>query len=318
MARGHWQAAAIVAAAALLVAVALPHTTSACSRVNVTPAVGAGDIAKVLGSAADATVLSTDPFILLFEQFATPSEVEQLVDTMTTQQQRQFEKSTMGPSASKAALRSSRSIYCDTPLCYKAPIVHSLMDRIGRITRTPEANAEFLQLLRYDVGEQYRIHHDFIGGGDVGGAGGRVYSLVLFLSDTEEGGELHFADVNITIKPRIGSAVLWPTLMSEDLSLPEMMTHHASLPVTRGQKLAAVTWVRQHDWRTLAVERKCRVDGAATLEPPLVMLAKYMKAREAAGLEPKAPVSLIAKLQAEKDYKDSSMQGAGTNRTMRG
>ena len=149
-------------------------------------------MAKVLGSAADATVLSTDPFILLFEQFATPSEVEQLVDTMA-----------------KRCSANSRNRQWAHPRRKRPPIepLHLLRhaallrgthcaqsDGSDRSDAHAGGERQFLQLLRYDV-EQYRIHHDFIGGGDVGGAGGRVYSFVLFLSDTEEGGELHFADV---------------------------------------------------------------------------------------------------------------------------
>ena len=43
----------------------------------------------------------------------------------------------------------------------------------------------------------------------------------------------------------------------EDLRLPELRAHHASRPVASGHKLAAVTWLRNHEWRELRIARGC-------------------------------------------------------------
>ena len=170
----------------------------------------------------------------------------------------------------------------------------SIEDRLSSITRLPVNNAEPLQILRYDQGEYYRTHHDFNGGVEDGPAGGRVYSFVLFLGTPLEGGELFFADLNFSVPARKGSAVLWPTLMSEDLTLPELLTHHASQPVVRGTKLAATTWLHAYDWRTVYLRNRCRGSGAPRA-PPLALLPAYLAARESAGLKPKVPASLLAK-----------------------
>ena len=171
-----------------------------------------------------------------------------------------------------------------------------LMSRLSTVTRTPAANAEVLQLLRYDEGQRYDVHNDYTGGGHDGASGGRLFSFVLFLSSPEEGGELHFADVNLTIRAERGAAVLWPSLSAQDFDLPELLSHHASVPVRRGQKLAAVTWLHLYDWRTLQLDRGC-AESLGAIIPPFALLPRYLTAREAAGLERIVLSSMIAQAQ---------------------
>ena len=87
-----------------------------------------------------------------------------------------------------------------------------------------------------------------------------------------------------------------PSLMDADPRLPELLTHHASLPVIEGQKLAAVTWIRAYDWRTPRLERGCEANtDSRRREPPLLWLPRYMQAREESGLAWKVPTSLVEK-----------------------
>lgn len=272
-----------------------------CTRVNATPAVVDGGISNAFARATEKAalgtrVLSTDPWLVVVDDFCTEQEADALVQTVT--QQNSFVDSEINNDGG-AFIRTSSSLWCDTPECYDAPLVQRLMMRMSDLTATPVANAEVLQLLRYTPGQQYRSHHDFIGAADASAAGGRVYSFVLFLSTPEEGGELLFTDINVSVPARKGAAVLWPSLMDEDLRLPELHTHHASRPVVRGTKLAAVTWIRQHDYRTLALERRCppRTYTATQSEPPLLLLPAYLAARKRAGKHTRVPPSLLAKIE---------------------
>lgn len=90
---------------------------------------------------------------------------------------------------------------------------------------------------RYDVGMTYGDHVDapFLSSGRVRAD----LSLTLFLNDPSEydGGELtiRYGDVTATAKHRAGDLVVYPTTS----------LHHVS-PVSRGSRLAAVSWVQSY------------------------------------------------------------------------
>ena len=278
-------------------------------------------------------VLSTDPFVIVFDSFASELECDELVQIFTDHGDHQgseigvacgsnasrlppamfdprssfiinaFDSRTPAANAGtrsiRRSIRASSSFWCDVPGCHQSPQVQRVQERLANLTRSSDKHAEVLQLIRYNQGEEYTMHHDFTGPADLGAAGGRVFSFVLFLSTPAAGGDLAFTDLNFSVPATKGAAVLWPSVMNEDPELPELLTHHASRPVVEGQKLAAVTWVHAYDWRTLHMERKCESDvDPRRLEPPLALLPRYMQTREQAGLEWKVPVSLVEKAKA--------------------
>jgi hypothetical protein len=57
--------------------------------------------------------------------------------------------------------RTSTNAWC-TDDCFEDKATNDILGRIERLIRIPESNYEFLQLLRYDVGQFYGVHHDFI------------------------------------------------------------------------------------------------------------------------------------------------------------
>ena len=142
---------------------------------------------------------------------------------------------------------------------------------------------------------------------------------MLFLETPKEGGALEFTDLDLSIPAVRRTAVLWPTVMVDDPSLPELLTHHASIPVRKGRKLALVTWIHAYDWRTLVVERGCRHEverTTASLQPPLMWLPSYMKAREGAGLPRRVPQTLLDKAtQARQQQQEKAAAAAAAARS---
>lgn len=55
------------------------------------------------------------------------------------------------------------------------------------VTQIPDANAEYLQLLRYEIGQYYEVHHDYIDEIKNRLDGPRILTLYMYLSDVEEG-----------------------------------------------------------------------------------------------------------------------------------
>jgi hypothetical protein len=85
-------------------------------------------------------------------------------------------------------------------------------------------------LLRYSGGEEYKFHYD--GGTD----SKRSISVLIYLNDNYEGGELEFPNFNLKIKPKAGTIILFPSNYAYG---------HIAHPVSSGTKYVITTWL--HD-----------------------------------------------------------------------
>lgn len=83
-------------------------------------------------------------------------------------------------------------------------------------------------VLRYREGQAYGMHSD-----DGGTKRPRQISMLLYLNDGFEGGELHFPWQNYTVKPEPGLLVLFPS---------SFIYRHESKPVKSGIKYAISTF----------------------------------------------------------------------------
>jgi hypothetical protein len=104
--------------------------------------------------------------------------------------------------------------------------VHNYRTRYSLNLRSDEG----YRILKYSNGAEYLDHEDW------GPENGRVISLVGWLNDNFEGGELYFKHLDITIKPQKGSFVIFPS---------NFIYTHRALPVGEGSydiKYSFVTW----------------------------------------------------------------------------
>lgn len=53
-----------------------------------------------------------------------------------------------------------------------------------------------------------------------------MLTLFLYLNDVEEGGGTHFPLLDITVQPKKGSALLWPSVVDEDIEQKDFRTDH--------------------------------------------------------------------------------------------
>ena len=58
-----------------------------------------------------------------------------------------------------------------------------------------------------------------------------MLTLFLYLNDVEEGGGTHFPLLDITVQPKKGSALLWPSVVDDDIEKKDFRTDHEALPV---------------------------------------------------------------------------------------
>lgn len=77
-------------------------------------------------------------------------------------------------------------------------------------------------------------------------------TFFLYLNDVEEGGGTHFNDLNLTIVPKKGRAVIWPNVLNNFPEVMEEWTFHEAMPVIKGQKFGSNIWYHQYNLQNAA------------------------------------------------------------------
>ncbi len=132
-------------------------------------------------------------------------------------------------------VRTSMNAWC-SDACFEHPTAQQVMERLRNITDIPDGNTEYLQLLRYEVGQFYKTHHDYIDYERDRPGGVRILTLFMYLNEVEAGGGTNFPELNLTVTPKVGRAVLWPSVLNDEPHTIDERTAHQALPVEKGIK----------------------------------------------------------------------------------
>ncbi len=122
------------------------------------------------------------------------------------------------------------------------PLVHAINRRLAKASRSLPECGEAMQILRYQPGQQYRTHLDFIAGAE----NPRVLTALIYLNEDYEGGETAFVRTALKVKGRKGDVLVFRNA-GEDKRV-DPLSEHAGLPVTRGTKYLASRWIRARRW----------------------------------------------------------------------
>jgi hypothetical protein len=90
-------------------------------------------------------------------------------------------------------------------------------------------------------------------------AGPRYLTMLVYLSELDEGGETMFSKLGVEVTPKAGHAVLWPNLVDEaplGISM-DNRTWHESKPVVQGMKYVMNVWPRMHTAVQGPIGEKC-------------------------------------------------------------
>ena len=208
--------------------------------------------------------LSCAPRAFEIQNFLSDVEVDHILNVIKT---RHLERSTTA--GHKSETRTSRTTWIPRAT---DPILNAVIRRAADALRMDEALLrrrsveeaeryphvltdhpinEDLQIVHYDVGQQYTAHHDF-GYPTAGqiGSPSRSINLCMYLNDVEEGGETSFprwrngeTSDSLDVKPEKGKAMIF-FMTNPDGNLDDL-TQHAALPVKAGEKWFANLWI--HD-----------------------------------------------------------------------
>jgi len=137
--------------------------------------------------------------------------------------------------------------HTDLPLIKKMNMVTEIL------TELPIDNQESVCIVRYEEGEEYKVHQDYLdhtGSGrtnddetqkELSRGGDRAYTVMFYLNDDIEEGGTFFTSPGIEIRPKTGRCVVWKNYIDGKVNT---RSSHAGLPVKKGLKYIAVKWVR--------------------------------------------------------------------------
>jgi hypothetical protein len=120
--------------------------------------------------------------------------------------------------------------------------------RISAASRLPEPIFETPQVMRYSVGQEFRVHHDYLDPARPGHAldmeqrGQRIATFLVYLNDDFDGGETEFPKAGISFRGNKGDALFFANVSRSNE--PDRRSIHAGKPPTSGEKWILSQWIR--------------------------------------------------------------------------
>lgn len=192
--------------------------------------------------------------IVVFDNFTSAEECQHLIDLGHKHQYhrsrdygaKQFDGTFENVESQR---RTSENAWCSTHSgCRSEDIPQRIHNRMGEVMGIEPNNSEDFQILKYLNGQFYRQHHDYIQHHVDRQCGPRMLTFFLYLSDVEVGGGTKFNELGLTVQPKRGRAVLWPSVLNSDPLSKDPRTEHEALSVKEGTKYAANGWIHMYDY----------------------------------------------------------------------
>lgn len=128
-------------------------------------------------------------------------------------------------------------------------LVTRIEARLAALTQWPVDRGEGLQVLHYAKGNEYRPHFDWFDPALPGPrkhlqrGGQRLATVIMYLSDVEQGGATSFPKAGLQVQPKKGSAVFFAN--TDPYGVVDQRALHGGEPVVEGVKVIATKWLRQ-------------------------------------------------------------------------
>lgn len=135
------------------------------------------------------------------------------------------------------------------------PDISRIEKRMTETLGIDNSFAETMQGQRYQVGQEFKAHHDFFHTSQdywqhEGPNGGqRSWTAMIFLNNVAEGGATEFPHVKIGVHPLAGTMLIWNN-MNPDGTM-NYKSLHTGTPVKAGVKHVITKWYRQNNWLQL-------------------------------------------------------------------
>lgn len=188
------------------------------------------------------------PVVFLIRDLLTPEECDHVVSLAAGN----LQESLVGKKGEKSKVRTSTLYFVRKDA---SPMMEVLMKRFADVFNISDQElklaAEDLQVVRYELGQEYGGHNDY----DADGID-RLATLLIYLEEPDEGGETAFPSAfggkGIQLRPSKGSAILFYSQL-RDGNMDDL-AWHASFPVTKGLKRVCNLWLHSHGNRSWDVK----------------------------------------------------------------
>ena len=218
-------------------------------------------------------IVSLDnPRAFLYKRFLTDEECDLLIAHSRPNMRKSGVVDAKSGGSSLSDIRTSTGSF--VPIGAN-PTVARLEDRIAAWSQIPVSHGEPIQVLRYEPGQEYRAHFDYFFH-EGGIANNRIATVLMYLSDVEEGGETVFPNTEApagrdvsqfsdcgnlgrAVKPHRGDALLfWSMKTGGEL---DPGSSHAGCPVIKGEKWTATKWMHVAPVRDPSAEQRVFYEG---------------------------------------------------------
>eukprot|EP00873_Tetraselmis_striata_P039995 jgi/Tetstr1/460259/TSEL_005559.t1 len=233
----------------------------------------AGDSAQVQPPARWIETVSWEPRAYVYHGFLSHEEADHIVALAQPTMSRSSVIDSETGGAKLDGIRTSHGTFLKRK---QDDVVADIERRLAIWTKIPEENGEDIQVLRYENGQEYGAHWDWfddpVKHADQMTAGNRIATVLMYLSDVEEGGETAFphgtyvneakqksgqyspcGDEGVAVRPKKGDALLFWDL-TPDAKEGDKYSLHAGCPVLRGTKWSATKWIHVRPFNVLPVD----------------------------------------------------------------
>ncbi|KAG2629703.1 probable prolyl 4-hydroxylase 3 [Panicum virgatum] len=203
--------------------------------------------------------LSSEPRASLYHNFLSKEECDHLISLAKPRLKKSRVVDAETGGTKESSVRTSSGMFLKRG---QDQVVRRIERRIADYTSIPLENGEGLQVLHYQVGQKFDPHFDYTENGYVTKNGGpRQATLIMYLSDVEDGGETVFPSAmaksgsshggrgkrGLSVKPKMGDALLFWSMRPDGSSDPK--SRHGASPVIRGDKWSATKWMHVHEYK---------------------------------------------------------------------
>lgn len=208
-------------------------------------------------------VISWEPRASVFHNFLSKEECEYLINLAKPHMQKSTVVDSDTGKSKDSRVRTSSGTFLPRG---RDKIVRDVEKRIADFTFIPVEHGEGLQVLHYEVGQKYEPHYDYFSDEfNTKNGGQRIATVLMYLSDVEEGGETvfpaakgNFSSVpwwnelsecgkgGLSVKPKMGDALLFWS-MNPDATL-DPSSLHGGCHVIKGNKWSSTKWIRVHEY----------------------------------------------------------------------
>lgn len=243
--------------------------TAPGNNTNIDLAEGMTNYSVVVHSRPESTMvidkamdLQQPPWLITFNNFLTDEECETLIQLgHKSEYERSKDVGAVQTDGSYDSIvstsRTSENAWCSYQKnCRNEEVPKRIHERIMTVTGIKTNHSEDFQMLRYEPGQFYRRHHDYIEMQADRRCGPRILTFFLYLNDVEEGGATNFPLLDIAVTPKKGAAVLWPSVLNYNPKEKDHRTDHEAQDVIKGIKYGANAWLHLHDYLA-ATEMGC-------------------------------------------------------------